>query len=107
MLVLHELEEVVIGDLTLYDKGYDEKWGMGRQAVQKVLGNLTKKDEYLELVEEFNMKETKEAQFAYFCDKLEADLQVKRYEEEGVMDMHHPKNASALEDERIQKQISQ
>ncbi len=80
MLVLHELEEVIIGDITPYDKvTEEEKLNLGRKAVSEVLDGLIKKEEYEELLNEFNAHESKEAKFAFCCDKLEADLQAKKY----------------------------
>ena len=82
MLVLHELEEVIIGDITPYDNVPEaEKLTLGRKAVSEVLDGLIKKEEYEELLNEFNAHETKESKFAFYCDKLEADLQAKKYDE--------------------------
>jgi 5'-deoxynucleotidase YfbR-like HD superfamily hydrolase len=104
MLVVHELEELVIGDLTPFSATtIEEKAELGREAVQKVLGNLTKKEEYLQLIEEFNQNETQEARFAKMCDKLEHNIQIKYYEEAGELDINNPKNAHNLQDPRIIK----
>ncbi|MBO4203933.1 HD domain-containing protein [bacterium] len=93
MLVIHELEEIVIGDLTPYDTmSPEERLRQGREAVQMVLGNLTKKAEYLALTDEFNKQTTPEARFAKMCDKLEADLQVRKYEEEGAISIERDVN---------------
>lgn len=47
MLVLHELEEVIIGDITSYDNvTAEEKLILGRKAVSEVLEGLIKKKEY-------------------------------------------------------------
>ena len=46
MLVLHELEEIIIGDLTPFDKISDEeKLKIGAEAVSKILDGLVKKEE--------------------------------------------------------------
>ena len=102
MLVLHEIEEVKIGDLTPFDKiTAEEKRKIGKQAVEEVLGPLTKGINYIELIEEFEKLETKEAKFAKMCDKLEADIQAKIYCEEKSIDMYNDKNAHLLQDDRI------
>ena len=102
MLVLHEIEEVKIGDLTPFDKiTAEEKRRIGKQAVEEVLEPLTKGINYIELIEEFEKLETKEAKFAKMCDKLEADLQAKIYCEEKAIDMYNDKNADLLQDDRI------
>ncbi len=84
MLVIHELGEVLIGDITPFDDvTIEEKRLIEEQAVREVLGNLVKKDELKALVDEFEEGLTKEAEFAYLCDKLEADIQSKIYEDGG------------------------
>lgn len=104
MLVLHELEEVQIGDLTPFDKQTkEERRKMGRVAVKEVLESLSKKEKYSEVIEEFEQMQTKESLFAKMCDKLEADIQAKRYTEEGVIDANDERNTLLLEDKRIQK----
>ena len=51
MLVLHEIEEVKIGDLTPFDKiTQEEKRKVGKQAVEEALGPLTKGINYIELI---------------------------------------------------------
>lgn len=52
---------------------------------------------------EFDAHKTKEAMFAYQCDKLECDLQCKLYDEEGCVDLHHQENNNTKENERVQK----
>ena len=102
MLVLHEIEEVKIGDLTPFDKiTQEEKRKIGKQAVEEVLTPLTKGINYIELIEEFEKLETKEAKFAKMCDKLEADIQAKIYCEENAINMNNPKNVHLLQDQRI------
>ena len=84
MLVLHELGEVVIGDITPFDNVTpEEKMKTEHEAIKEVLGNLIKKDEYFALLLEFDERKTKEAIFAYHCDKLEADIQAKVYQDMG------------------------
>ena len=104
MLVLHEIEEVKIGDITPFDNvTKEEKRKIGKQAVQEVFRDLTKKNEYIELIEEFENLETKESKFAKMCDKLEADIQVKLYCEEKSLDINKEANANNIKEERVQK----
>ena len=108
MLTLHEIEEVKIGDLTPFDKiTAEEKRRIGKLAVEEVLSPLTKGINYIELIEEFEKLETKEAKFAKMCDKLEADIQAKIYCEEKAIQMNDEKNADLLQDERIKKLIEE
>ena len=106
MLVLHEIEEIKIGDLTPFDKvTVEEKRKLGKQAVEEVLGTLSKKVQYIDLIEEFEEMKTKESIFAKMCDKLEADIQCKIYCEENSIDLYNEKNSKLLEDERIERLI--
>jgi len=102
MLVLHEIEEVKIGDLTPFDKvTKEEKRKIGKKAVEEIMKPLNKGINYIELIEEFERIETKEAKLAKMCDKLEADIQAKIYCEEKALDMYHEKNKELLEDARV------
>ena len=51
--------------------------------MQEILGDLYTKDELYNLLLEFDEHKTKEANFAYLCDKLEADIQSKVYQDKG------------------------
>ena len=108
MLVLHEIEEIKIGDLTPFDKiSKEEKRRLGKIAVEEVLKDLSKSEEYIELIEEFEEMKTKESKFAKMIDKLESDIQSKIYCEEGSIDASDIKNQKLLEDDRINKLIQQ
>lgn len=101
MLVLHELEEVIIGDITPFDNvSSEEKLLKGKEAVSIVLGDLIKKEEYEELLDEFNSHETDESKFAYFCDKLECDIWMKVYEDNGYTDINQ-NNLLPLKDTKV------
>ena len=84
MLVIHELGEVVIGDITPFDNvSKEEKLKSEHEAIIKVIGEL------ISLISEFDERKTREAIFAYHCDKLEADIQSKVYQDMGC---HHSLN---------------
>lgn len=107
MIVLHETEEIKIGDITPFDNvSIEEKRKMGKIAVEHIFSGLLKEKEYIELLEEFERMETKESIFAKMCDKLEADIQSKVYCEENVLDINNKKNACRLEDERIKQLLN-
>lgn len=104
MLVLHEIEEIKIGDLTPFDKiTKEEKRRIGKKAVEEILSTLDKKVQYIQLIEEFENMETKESIFAKMCDKLEADIQCKLYCEENCIDINKKENTHLLKDIRVQK----
>ncbi len=85
MLAIHETEEIIIGDLTIFDISREEKAKLGHEAIQKIFSSLADKDELISLILEFDERKTPEAKFAYHCDKLEADLQARLYDLEGCM----------------------
>ena len=88
MLVLHELGEVIIGDITPFDNiTPEEKMKKEHEAMREVIGDLVNQEEFLLLLFEFDEKKTKEAIFAHHCDKLEADIQAKVYQDMGCQ---HP-----------------
>ena len=87
MLSVHELEEIIIGDLTMFQIDREEKKKKGHEAIAKILANLKNKDEIMNLILEFDERKTKEALFAYQCDKLECDLQARLYDLTGCADV--------------------
>lgn len=87
MLAVHELEEILIGDIAMMDPLHANKKEMGHKAVEQILAPLLKGNEVRDLIFEFDERKTKEAQFAYHCDKLECDLQAKLYDEAGYIDL--------------------
>ncbi|MBO5477909.1 MAG: HD domain-containing protein [Clostridia bacterium] len=88
MLIIHELEEIVIGDITPFDNVTEqEKLEIGKNAVLDILSSLTKKEDYIALTNEFNARETKEANFAHLCDKLDFDIQMKLYTDRGLISL--------------------
>ena len=98
MLALHETEEILIGDITMFDyDGTKTKKEAGRIAVEKMFED-SECDKFLKVIEEFEGGETKEAKFAYMCDKLEADLQAYIYRNNFNMDKVNP---TCLADDRI------
>ena len=87
MLVIHELGEVLIPDITPFDGiTKEEKKQMEHVAFKEVLGSLIKADEVYALFAEFDAEKTVEAKVAHYCDKLEADIQAKVYQDMGL---HH------------------
>ena len=86
MLSIHELEEIVIGDFNPFQISKKDKLEMGHKAIIKVLSPLIEKEKLKSIILEFDECKTKEALFAYQCDKLECDIQCKLYDEEGCAD---------------------
>lgn len=88
MLAVHELGETVIGDLTQFQISKEDKEKIEHEAVHKILLDLLDGEQIEKLFLEFDSHSTKEAMFAYQCDKLECDLQSKLYDEEGCVDLN-------------------
>ena len=109
MLAVHELEEICIGDLTLFQISREEKEILGHQAINKVLRGLIDKDEIRSLIMEFDERKTNEAKFAYQCDKLECDMQSKVYDTEGEipLDADSQINNSAYLNKSVQELLAQ
>lgn len=103
MLAVHELEETVIGDLTMWDIAADEKLNQGHNAVQVILKDLLQKEQIESLIHEFDARKTKEALFAYHCDKLECDIQSKLYDEEQCVDLDNQDGNSTFRDKKVQE----
>lgn len=108
MLIIHELEEIVIGDITPFDNvTAEEKLEIGKKAVLDILSSLTKKEDYISLTNEFNDCETKEAKFAYLCDKLDFDIQMKLYADKGLITLDENYDSPVFKSKRIKELIAQ
>ena len=103
MLAVHELEEILIGDLTLFQISSDEKEKLGHEAIKTVLKDLIDKEEMINLITEFDERKTKEARFAFYCDKLECDLQAKLYDEENCVDLNNQEGNKTFYNEEVQR----
>ena len=106
MLAIHELGEIIIGDLTLFQITREEKQKIEREAVHKILSCLADKEIIEKLFLEFDKKETKEAIFAYQCDKLECDIQCKLYDEEKTVDINSKENNEIKNDVIIKDKVN-
>ena len=83
-----------------------KKRKIGAEAVEKLLSSLTKNQEYIDLLEEFEQGKTPEAAFAKMCDKLKCDIQVKLYCEEGAADLFADRNKHLFEFERVRNRVA-
>ncbi len=103
MLAIHELGESVIGDLTQFEISKEEKEKLEHAAVHQILKDLLDGEEIEKLFLEFDAHQTKEALFAYQCDKLECDLQCKLYDEEGCVDLNNQEGNATINDYLVQE----
>lgn len=83
MLTIHELEEIFISDITPFDNvSPEEKLRRGHDAIHQLLAPLNLGFRCEALIHEFDARKTPEAQFAYMCDKLDADLMSLYYDQD-------------------------
>ena len=101
MLAIHELGETIIGDLTMFQISKEEKEQIEHAAVHRILSNILDGEKIEKLFLEFDAHETKEAIFAYQCDKLECDLQCKIYDEEGCVDLENQNGNNTIENDKV------
>lgn len=107
MLAVHELEETVIGDLTIFDIEKSDKIKLGHDAVCNILSDLDKGDKIKNLIFEFDDRKTKEALFAYYCDKLECDIQAKIYDDRGYVSLRKQDNNKVFKDKDVKKYLDE
>jgi putative hydrolase of HD superfamily len=103
MLAIHELEETIIGDLTLFQIDKATKEEAGHKAIKRILKNLVKGKEIEKIILEFDARETEEAKFAYQCDKLECAIQAKLYGERNTVDLNHQEGNISMNDPKVQE----
>ena len=103
MLVIHELEEIEIGDLAFYETTKEDKLKKGKNATDLILKDLVGKEEISNLLDEYNERKTEEAIFAYHCDKLDCDVQMKLYDQEGSFDLNNQPNNPIIDLPSVRK----
>lgn len=90
MLTIHELEEIVIGDVTpLDDIDKSSLKSKARSAVNEIVKDLNCENKLMKLTDEYNEGKTIEAQFAKAVDKLECVLEFKKYQDNGQVSLTH------------------
>ena len=103
MLAIHEIGEAVIGDLTQFQISKEGKKKIEHEAVHNILNELIDGNKLEELFLEFDDGKTKEAKFAYWCDKLECDLQCKLYDEENCVDLNNQSDNESSYDSKVKE----
>lgn len=107
VLCIHEVGEINIGDITPFDGiTPEQKQEIEHKAIIEVIGNLSKQNDMVNSIFEFDMQETNEAKFAHYCDKLEADIQAKVYQDMGCQhSLSEQQNNVVFKSSKIQKMI--
>ena len=81
MLMLHDFEESVMGDITYFDKEFLKKEQLAEDANKFLFYERENGSCFLDLIKEFNENKTKEALFARQIDKFQSDLEAFYYDE--------------------------
>ncbi|MBP3619113.1 MAG: HD domain-containing protein [Clostridia bacterium] len=81
MLMLHDFEESVMGDITYFDKAFLKKEQLAEYANKFLFYERENGTCFLDLIKEFNENKTKEALFARQIDKFQSDLEAFYYDE--------------------------
>lgn len=107
MLAVHELEEIEIGDKTVFDNVCkDDKLAMGRAAVTKLLSNFNNTKCIEDIINEYNEGKTLEARFSKACDKLDNVLEFKKYVDNGQVSLNNA-TAEMLKHPKLQELLKQ
>ena len=107
MIAIHELWEIIIWDLTEFQITRQEKEKIEHEAVHNILKGLIDGENIENLFLEFDEHKTKEANFAYQCDKLECDFQCKLYDGEWCVDLNMQQSCNAAENENVKKLLQE
>ncbi len=85
IILLHDLAESVIGDITPQQILKEQKIELENNAMKEILSNLPDRlqKQYTALWMEYQLNYSKEAQLVHQIDKLEMALQAKIYSNEG------------------------
>lgn len=105
MLAIHETEEAFIGDITMFQKESETKEERGHKAIHEFFSRFMDGKMLEDIILEFDKKETKEAKFAYQCDKLECDIQAALYNDN--VDLNDQEDNKSFHDEKVQKLLKQ
>ena len=105
MIAVHEMEETIIGDLTCFQTTKEDKVKLGHEAVVKIFEKLSNAEKIRGLIFEFDERKTPEAQFAYYCDKLECDIQSKLYDEQHCVDLSKQENNATAQNKDVKEML--
>ena len=107
MLIVHEVGEILIGDITPFDGITNEqKKDIEHQAIEDVLECLTNKKYLVKLIFEFDDHQTAESIFGHYCDKMEADIQAKVYQDKGMQNpLNEQQNNVVFKSDRVKQMV--
>ncbi len=107
VLAIHEVGEISIGDITPFDGiTPEQKQEIEHRAIINVIGNLSNRHNMVHSIFEFDDQKTNNSKFAHYCDKLEADIQAKVYQDMGCQhSLSEQQNNVVFKSPKIQKMI--
>lgn len=106
MITVKELEKITLKELTTRDyPTAEERKNKALETVTKMTEGLVKQGEILELLDEFNKRESKEAKFVYQLAKIESDVQAKIYDLRGEFDLDKALEDAKYYGEELSSQI--
>lgn len=90
MLLIHEIGETIIGDISTIESDYEEKKKAEEQAVIERLSCLGEPlaSHYFGLWYEFTHQTTRDGQFAYFIDRIDPNIKAKAYDQQLGVDIY-------------------
>ena len=103
MLACHEMEEILIGDKTLFEISRSDKLLEGHEAISFLLAPLKRGSQICDLILEFDERESKEARFSFFVDKFQGDIDSKIHDSLGQIDLNKQEDNEIFYDKRVQK----
>ncbi len=95
LALIHDLAEVIVGDITPYDGvPKDEKRAMEEQALAELLDGHPRSEELQSIWQEFEDRTSPEGKFVSDLDKLDMGLQAVSYQRQFSVDLSEFTNAS-------------
>ena len=81
MIIIHEMGEVLAGDIPEGDLLHESKHDIEAQGVREVFNGLSSGDYFINLWEEFESRESNEARFVYELDKFDPIVKAEYLDE--------------------------
>lgn len=82
MILIHEVGELIAGDITELETGHDSKHEIEKMAVMAFFGNLNSGDYFINLWNEFEERKSNEARFVYELDKFDPIAKARYLDDE-------------------------
>lgn len=82
MIIIHEIGEILAGDIMEIDKNHDSKYELEHLAIKNTFTPLQYGTYFISLWEEFEERKTAEARFVYALDKLDPILKAEYLDHE-------------------------